>query len=155
MVPYNHKVCAMFGCNFTPGVDKHYHRFPRDVSLRNIWVRECRRSDFVNPDTATICGLHFSASQLKPGLKFNLLNVSPPKNYRHLLPNAIPDINLPVSNPSSSKPSRPSANRVASVDPCNASSETSCGKCVKWLSGGFVSIVLLFKFFFLCICKVF
>ena len=98
MVPYFRKVCAIFGCDFIPGVEKHYYSFPKDVTLRNIWVHACRRSDTVNPETAAICGRHFSASQLKQSLKFKLLNIHPPKNYRHLLPTAVPDINLPRSS---------------------------------------------------------
>ena len=81
MAPYVRKVCAIFGCDFIPGDENHYYHFPKDVNLRNIWIHACRRSDTVNPKTASICSRHFSSSQLKRDLKFELLNVVPPRNY--------------------------------------------------------------------------
>ena len=102
------KVCAIFGCYATPGVQKQYHRFPKDPIIRKIWIRKCRRCDFVNPETATICGLHFSDFQQKSNLKYELLNIKTPLNYRSLLLNAVPDINLPTTTsltiPASSTP---------------------------------------------------
>ena len=97
----------MFGCKFTPAVEKQYHSFPKDTTLRNTWVRKCRRSDGVNPNTARICSLHFSSSQLKNELKFKLLNIPPPKKYRNLLPTAVPDQNLPTSFSDATPADRP------------------------------------------------
>ena len=52
------RVCAIFGCKFIPGVKKCYHSFPKDAILINICVKKCRRSDGVNPNTASICSLN-------------------------------------------------------------------------------------------------
>ena len=30
---------AMFGCKFTPEVEKCYNSFPKDVILTNIWLK--------------------------------------------------------------------------------------------------------------------
>ena len=54
------RVSAMFGCKFIPGVKKCYHSFPKNAILRNIWVKKCRRSDGVNPNTTRTCSLYFS-----------------------------------------------------------------------------------------------
>lgn len=95
MAPNKNKVCAISDCyNDTPDIEKQYHRFPKNPRIRNIWVRRCKRTD-LNPDSATICSLHFSACQRKHDLKYNLSNNPPPKNYRCLIRSAVPDINLP------------------------------------------------------------
>ena len=43
-------VCAMFGCEFTHGVEICYQSFPKDAILRNILFQKCRRSEGVNPN---------------------------------------------------------------------------------------------------------
>ena len=50
----------MFWCKFTPGFEKCYHSFPKDVILTNVWLKTSRRSDGVNPNTARMCSLYFS-----------------------------------------------------------------------------------------------
>ena len=53
-------IYAMFGCKFTPGVEKCNHSFPKDVILTNIWLKKSRRSDGAIPYTARMCSLYFS-----------------------------------------------------------------------------------------------
>ena len=52
------RIYAMFGCRFTPGVEKCCHSFSKDAILPDIWLKKCRRSDGVNPNTAS--SLNFS-----------------------------------------------------------------------------------------------
>ena len=38
MAPYFRKVCAIFGCDFFPGVEELYYSFPTDVPQGNNWI---------------------------------------------------------------------------------------------------------------------
>ena len=61
----------MFGCKFTPGVEKCCQIFPKDAILTNMWLQKGQRSDGVNPKTARMCSQYFSY-QLKYAF-FNLV----------------------------------------------------------------------------------
>ena len=50
----------MFGCKFTPGVEKCYHSFAKDAIITNIGLKKCRRSDGVNYNTSKIKSFYFS-----------------------------------------------------------------------------------------------
>ena len=67
------RVCAMFGYKFIHGVMKCYQSFSKGSILTNIWLKKCRRSDGVNPNTARICSLYFSYP-----LKYVLFNLVTP-----------------------------------------------------------------------------
>ena len=54
------RIYAMFGCKFTPGVEKCYHSFANDVILTNKWLKKYRRSDVVNYNTSKISSFYFS-----------------------------------------------------------------------------------------------
>ena len=57
---WNTEIYAMFGCKFTPGVEKCYHSFANDAILTNKWLKTCRRSDGVNYNTSNISSFYFS-----------------------------------------------------------------------------------------------
>ena len=46
------RIYAMFGCKFTPGLEKCYHSFAKDAILTNILLKKRRRSDGVNYNTS-------------------------------------------------------------------------------------------------------
>ena len=54
------RIYAMFGCKFTPGVEKWYDSFVKEVILTNILLKKCRRSDGVNYNTSKISSFYFS-----------------------------------------------------------------------------------------------
>ena len=51
------KSCAVASCPSPSGVS--YHMFPKDQKLQKLWVDACKRNDFVNVRTASICRNHF------------------------------------------------------------------------------------------------
>ena len=59
-------------------------------------TRKCRRCDFVNPKKQQYATFTSVISK-KSNLKYKILNIKTPLNYRCLLLNAVPDINLPTS----------------------------------------------------------
>ena len=63
-------IYAMFGCKFTPGVEKRYHSFAKYAILTNIWLKKCQRSDGVNYNTSKISSFYFSYH-----LKYVLFNL--------------------------------------------------------------------------------
>ncbi len=65
--------CAIASCSSPNGIS--YHKFPKEPSLRKIWLEACKRKDKVNPDTATICAHHFKQENFVRDLKNELLNL--------------------------------------------------------------------------------
>ena len=50
------RIYAMFGCKFTPGFEKCYHSFAKDVIHTNIWLKKCRKLGGGGRMHKTICG---------------------------------------------------------------------------------------------------
>ena len=59
------RIYAMFGCKFTPRVEKCYHSFAKNVILTNIWLKKCRRSDVVNYNACKISSFYISYPLIK------------------------------------------------------------------------------------------
>jgi len=65
--------CAVASCSSPNGIS--YHKFPKEPSLRKIWLEACKMKDKVNPDTATICARHFKQENFVRDLRNELLNL--------------------------------------------------------------------------------
>ena len=66
--------CAVFGCNNGykkkgNRIEHKYFNFPQDPQIRKIWIAKCRRADLFKPENATICDIHFDASDFERNLK--------------------------------------------------------------------------------------
>ena len=80
--------CAVFGCNNSlietkkKGLKVIYHRFPQGNNLtsstiRNEWIRRCKRADKMNPNTSVICSTHFTQQDYERDLQNELLGFKP------------------------------------------------------------------------------
>ena len=67
------KVCAVASCPNPNGIS--YHIFPKWKDLQRLWLRACRRKDFVNLKTAAICSRHFKPEDFERDLRNELLNL--------------------------------------------------------------------------------
>lgn len=95
--------CAVATCkSWAKGVKKRkdlgvsFFRFPKDPAVRAAWVHKCARQDVWNPDTASICSLHFTSEDYDPSYLVK----------RSLMPNAKPSLK-PGVVPSQNIPSHP------------------------------------------------
>ena len=85
----NKRGCAMFGCLPAPGVS--FHMFPKDESMRQLWLQLCRRGDTV-AKTARVCARHFDEGSYHKNLKAELLG----RPYKRMLRSeAVPSLHLP------------------------------------------------------------
>lgn len=57
----------------TKGQGIMFHSFPKDASIRKLWVNKCRRDGTWNPDSCTICSQHFAEKDYVRDLKSELL----------------------------------------------------------------------------------
>lgn len=87
--------CAVFGCNQNKRDKRKLYRFPHDLNCQKVWLHKCKRDDKVNLDTARICEIHFSSTQKRRSILYELSTFNKPKNFRDLKEDAVPDINLP------------------------------------------------------------
>jgi hypothetical protein len=85
--------CTNWGQNVGLGdVVISYHRFPKDDTLRSVWITRCCRKDRLNPKTATICSVHFAESCFERDLRHELLGLP---IRRMLRSDAVPTEHLP------------------------------------------------------------
>jgi 5-methylcytosine-specific restriction endonuclease McrA len=56
-----------------------YHSFPSEVLRRQKWIQLCRRAGKWNPDSCTVCSVHFKPEDYVRDLKAELLNITPKK----------------------------------------------------------------------------
>ncbi len=66
-------MCAIASCSNPDDVS--YFTFPKDDTVKKIWVRKCKRSDNFNPETSRICEKHFTADDFERNLKSELLEL--------------------------------------------------------------------------------
>ena len=85
--------CAVFGCSNRKGLV--LHAFPKDTLRTKAWIIKCRRKDFINTNTARVCGDHFDETSYKRDLEHELLNLPLRKVLKD---DAIPNKNLPTLN---------------------------------------------------------
>lgn len=95
--------CAVVNCkNRERNIKKEkgvaFHRFPKDNSIRQIWVRACNifLTITTSPslDNLRVCSLHFDDGDYERDLRAEMLNLKP---KRMLKPSVIPHLNLPKS----------------------------------------------------------
>ena len=91
------KYCAVFGCYPSKEEVLKQYSFPKNKKLAKQWAALCYRKDHINVQNAVICERHFSINQEKRNLMYELCDQQPPKNYRKLKKDAIPDQNLPMA----------------------------------------------------------
>lgn len=87
-----HRVCAVATCKNPNHV--LYHRFPTDLDQQKLWVNACRRKDYINPKTATICERHFTPESYQRDLKNELLGLPLKKRLKK---DAVPTLALKTS----------------------------------------------------------
>jgi len=93
-------VCAVAVCSLPkyPGVI--YHRFPQSAELRQKWIMACKRDDrLVNPNTASVCSIHFLPTDYKRDLKNELLGL---QLQKRLMPDAVPTQKIRIHSPQQS-----------------------------------------------------
>jgi len=56
-------------------IKHNYFSFPKDPQIRKIWIAKCRRADIFNTENATICDIHFDATNFEKNLQAELLNL--------------------------------------------------------------------------------
>ena len=59
--------CAAIGCSNKPGRSDpgiSFHKFPKEVDLKEAWVRNISREDFIPTASSMVCSLHFKKSCL-------------------------------------------------------------------------------------------
>ncbi|XP_030227299.1 uncharacterized protein LOC115554647 isoform X2 [Gadus morhua] len=92
----NSSFCCVPSCSVSGKFNSSvsFHQFPKDESVRAIWVRNIRRDKFVIRRHTTVCSRHFMPEDVVEG------------GRRRLKPGAIPvlfawnNYNLPVTRPS-------------------------------------------------------
>ena len=89
------KACAVRGCVPVKNKKLRFYSFPTNKILARKWVEKCSRRNNFNEKHAAICQNHFSSAQIRRNLKYELLNLPVPSNWRNLKVDAIPDLNLP------------------------------------------------------------
>jgi hypothetical protein len=65
------RVCAVASCHNPSGIS--YHSFPKEAKLQQKWLQACKRSDFVNVKTASVCSRHFLPADFERDLRNELL----------------------------------------------------------------------------------
>ena len=80
--------------------EKVLHAFPKDTLRTQAWIIKCRRTDFINTNTARVCGDHFGETSHKRDLEHELLNLPLRKVLKD---DAVPNKNLPTLNERSDK----------------------------------------------------
>jgi hypothetical protein len=68
-----------------------YHVFPKNIKLRDAWIKKCRRGDDFNPRSGSVCSDHFLESDYLDDIKNRLLGLPQRKLLKE---GAIPTINL-------------------------------------------------------------
>ena len=90
--------CAVYGCDNSKknkgGKAFRYFSFPKDPTVREVWVQRCCRSDVINTKYAIICSAHFTEEDYIDDMKSRLLNIDSPYNKRLLKKEAVPSLFL-------------------------------------------------------------
>jgi hypothetical protein len=68
----------------------HFFRFPRDVALRKIWIKQCYRNKKFNVETSRVCSEHFEESDFQNLMEIKLMH----GKKLVLSKDAVPKINL-------------------------------------------------------------
>eukprot|EP00096_Caligus_rogercresseyi_P008276 TRINITY_DN2684_c0_g1_i1.p1 TRINITY_DN2684_c0_g1~~TRINITY_DN2684_c0_g1_i1.p1 ORF type:complete len:368 (-),score=100.70 TRINITY_DN2684_c0_g1_i1:55-1158(-) len=89
---YGRPCCCIPNCNSPVGVS--YHRFPTESTLRSEWIRRCKRKDKMNPESARICGRHFTPEDFERDLKNELLGMPLVKRLKR---GSVPTLHLPTT----------------------------------------------------------
>ena len=100
------RVCAVATCKTWIGGRKKqdsstsFFSFPRDKSLRSIWVSKCKRADAFDVSNSFVCSKHFLVEDYDPGFLLRQKLMPHQKHQRTLKPGAtaIPSANLPSSS---------------------------------------------------------
>ena len=95
-------ICAVVGCanrRYKSKADTDasvisYHRFPKDETLRSVWINYCCLKDHISVTSSRICSAHFEESSFVRDLQYELLG-KPPR--RILIEDAVPTKRLPHS----------------------------------------------------------
>jgi hypothetical protein len=68
--------CAVGLCNNVSKKDGnvHFFRFPRDVALRKIWIKQCYRNKKFNVETSRVCSEHFEESDFQNLMEIKLMH---------------------------------------------------------------------------------
>jgi hypothetical protein len=54
--------------------DASYHRFPANDTVQKLWLKACKRKDFVNTKNGFVCSYHFAPEDFERDLQNELLN---------------------------------------------------------------------------------
>lgn len=71
--------------------DVMYHSFPRDPTVRNIWIERAQKEGKLNPRTRRICSVHFTKNDYVRSFQKQLMGYNQKKKLK---PDAIPSVSL-------------------------------------------------------------
>lgn len=57
------------------GKEVCFYRFPKNKSLRQIWVQKCKRGGKWDPENCRVCSEHFTEEDYERDLQAELLNL--------------------------------------------------------------------------------
>uniref|UniRef100_A0A3Q3JEE7 THAP domain-containing protein 1 n=1 Tax=Monopterus albus TaxID=43700 RepID=A0A3Q3JEE7_MONAL len=57
-------ICHAHSCSTTLHGSISFHHFPKDETLRKIWIRNVRRDNLVIKRTTTVCSRHFISADV-------------------------------------------------------------------------------------------
>ncbi|XP_040573997.1 uncharacterized protein [Lepeophtheirus salmonis] len=80
--------CSVIGCEHRGPVS--YHRFPKDLSVRQKWIQFCKRGPALNPESARVCGLHFTERDFEKHVERE--HLGPSFNKRRLRRESVPSV---------------------------------------------------------------
>lgn len=91
-------VCSVVGCkhsNRNSPVGLHYHTFPKNNKLKQLWIVLCGQHGNFNTKTARVCSAHFQKpSDYRPNNVDFMSNFGVSVKW-HLKTDAVPSLNLP------------------------------------------------------------
>ncbi|XP_028177618.1 THAP domain-containing protein 1-like isoform X2 [Ostrinia furnacalis] len=84
-----------------------FHRFPKDPTIRNIWMWACQKHASWTPTRcSTICSMHFDTSCF----------IFKTNNKRKLKPSSVPTLNLSKVDPGEESESETSINKIINFE---------------------------------------
>ncbi|KAG8291200.1 hypothetical protein J6590_066690 [Homalodisca vitripennis] len=85
--------CSVANCRNHSKYTKNviYHVFPKSLSVNDVWVLKCNRTDTFNVHTGRVCSDHFAESDYVDDMKNRLLGLP---QRRLLKDDAVPTLNL-------------------------------------------------------------
>lgn len=87
--------CTVATCkNSSAKTDRNviYHSFPKNKSVRDVWIQKCKRDGKWNPGACHVCSAHFTQEDYERDLKGELLKIPLKKQLKF---GAVPSVNLP------------------------------------------------------------